>query len=210
MNNIEWYFDFVSPFSYLQLAQFDALSMPVELRYRPVLLAGLLNHWGHKGPAEIPAKRRHTYRFCQWYAEKKGVPLRFPPVHPFNSLSALRLAIALKCEARVIRRIFDAIYREGSDGSSQTVLLELAEEFGLSAAETRLSDPGVKETLRNNTNEAIGAGVYGVPTIAWQDELFWGMDSTDLFLDYMAEPDRFGRGEFARLNSLPVGASRKR
>ena len=210
MDSVEWYFDFVSPFSYLQLARFDSLSMPVELRYRPVLLAGLLNQWGHKGPAEIPAKRRHTYRFCQWYAERNGVPLHFPPTHPFNSLSLLRLAIALNSEARVVRRIFDAIYKKGSDGGNSAVVAGLAAEFGLPDGEAHINDPDVKETLRTNTNEAIAAGVYGVPMIAWQGELFWGVDSTDLFLDYLADPERFMLGEYARLAGLPVGASRRR
>src|ERR1700693_6453432 len=94
MKSAEWYFDFISPFSYLQIVAFDRFPPEVNLTLRPVLLAGLLNHWGHKGPAEIPEKRRFTYRFVQWLAERQGGPMKFPPVHPFNPIKALRLAIA--------------------------------------------------------------------------------------------------------------------
>src|SRR5208337_1407419 len=94
MKSAEWYFDFISPFSYLQLEAFDRLPSNVGLTLRPVLLGALLNHWGHKGPAEIPQKRRFTYRFVQWLAEREGVPLNFSPAHPFNSIKALRLSIA--------------------------------------------------------------------------------------------------------------------
>src|SRR5258708_20024841 len=93
MKSAEWYFDFISPFSYLQIEAFDRLPPDMKLTLRPVLFAGLLNHWGHKGPAEIPEKRRFTYRFVQWLAEQQGVPMKFPPTHPFNPIKALRLAI---------------------------------------------------------------------------------------------------------------------
>ncbi|HSD61822.1 MAG TPA: DsbA family protein, partial [Burkholderiales bacterium] len=75
---VDWYFDFVSPYSYLQFMKFPALPEGIALRLRPVLFAGLLDAWGHKGPAEIPAKRRFTYRQVVWVAKRDGIPLRFP------------------------------------------------------------------------------------------------------------------------------------
>lgn len=53
----DWYFDFISPFAYLQFVRLGELA-GARLRLRPVLFAGLLQHWGQLGPAEIPAKRR--------------------------------------------------------------------------------------------------------------------------------------------------------
>ena len=55
---VTWYFDFVSPFSYICLHRLKELPPDLAIEYRPVLFAGLLNHWGQKGPAELPAKRR--------------------------------------------------------------------------------------------------------------------------------------------------------
>jgi 2-hydroxychromene-2-carboxylate isomerase len=92
MPSAEWYFDFVSPFSYLQCEQLPALEKKLRIHYRPVLFAGLLKVHGHKGPAEIPAKRRFTYRYPSGEARALGVPFKFPAVHPFNPLPLLRLA----------------------------------------------------------------------------------------------------------------------
>ena len=60
--SIDFYFDFVSPYSYIGLHRLREFSNPIVLK--PVLFAGLLNHWGQKGPAEIPTKRKWTYRSC--------------------------------------------------------------------------------------------------------------------------------------------------
>ena len=103
MPSADWYFDFVSPFSYLQCEQLPMLERSVRIRYRPVLFAGLLKAHGHKGPAEIASKRRFTYRFVVWQAAKLGIPLKFPAAHPFNPLPLLRLAIAADCEPSAVR-----------------------------------------------------------------------------------------------------------
>jgi hypothetical protein len=94
MSQADWYFDFISPYAYLGLMRLRELPQDLEIRYRPVLFAGLLNHWEQKGPAEIAPKRSWTYRSCTWWASAHGIPFRFPAAHPFNSLPYLRLAIA--------------------------------------------------------------------------------------------------------------------
>src|SRR6266513_5445760 len=101
-SSVDWYFDFVSPYSYIALHRLGELSHPVI--YKPVLFAGLLNHWGQKGPAEIPAKRRWTYRWCTWWAKELGVPFRFPAAHPFNPLQHLRLALASGSRPEAVKR----------------------------------------------------------------------------------------------------------
>ena len=75
---------------------YDRLPDDLEITLKPVLFAGLLGHWDMKGPAEIPAKRVQTYRYCHWLAEKRGIPFKAPPRHPFNPLPLLRLARMLQ------------------------------------------------------------------------------------------------------------------
>ena len=113
MTAADWYFDFISPFAYLQFATLAQLPRDLEITFRPVVLAGILNHLQHKGPAEIPGKRRFTYRHVQWLARHHGIALKFPPAHPFNPLRALRLAIALDCRRDAIVAIFRFIWRDG-------------------------------------------------------------------------------------------------
>ena len=74
----DWYFDIISPFAYLQHRQLRTINRQTAFRAHPVLFAGLLNHWGQKGPAEIPAKRTFTYKHVMWLAQHSGVRLNFP------------------------------------------------------------------------------------------------------------------------------------
>lgn len=205
----DWYFDFLSPFSYLQLAQFDRLPPDLEVTYCPVLFAGLLGHWKHKGPAEIPAKRVQTYRWCHWYAARHGVPFRMPPAHPFNPLRPLRLAIACDAEPGLIRAIFDAIWAEGRDPSDDEEWRALTARLGIADADDMIAAPHVKDALRRGTEEAAERGVFGIPTFAIGEEIFWGLDSTDLVLDYLNDPELLTTGEYARISDLPIAQARK-
>ncbi len=205
----DWYFDFLSPFSYLQLAQFDRLPPDLEVTYRPVLFAGLLAHWEHKGPAEIPAKRVQTYRWCHWYAARHGIPFRMPPAHPFNPLRPLRLAIAQDAEPALIRALFDAIWAEGRDPSQDEEWQGLTGRLGIADGDEMIARPEVKEALRRATEEAAARGVFGIPTFVIGDEVFWGLDTTDLVLDYLNDPTMLESGEFARISSLPIAQARK-
>ena len=205
----DWYFDFLSPFSYLQLVEFDRLPPDLEVTYRPVLFAGLLGHWEHKGPAEIPAKRVQTYRWCHWYAARRGIPFRMPPAHPFNPLRPLRLAVARGAEPALIRALFDAIWAEGRDPSDDEEWRALTARLGIADANEMIAAPQVKEALRRGTEEAAERGVFGIPTFVIGDELFWGLDTTDLVLDYLNDPDMLQTGEYARISDLPIAQARR-
>ena len=127
MSQADWYFDFISPYAYLGLMRLRELPQDLEIRYRPVLFAGLLNHWEQKGPAEIAPKRSWTYRSCTWWASAHGIPFRFPAAHPFNSLPYLRLAIAAGSTGHAVRRIFEALWTTAADPSDPALLAELAQ-----------------------------------------------------------------------------------
>ena len=202
-----WYFDFISPFAYLQFSRLSQLPTDLRVTMKPVLFAGLLEHHGHKGPAEIPSKRQFVYRFFTWQAARRGVPFNMPPMHPFQPLPPLRLAIAAGGTSEVVGRIFDFIYGRGRNVEG-AALLELGRELGLDDLETRITDPQVKERLRENTNEAISAGVFGVPSFVARGELFWGDDATDMFLDFIKNPALFEDPEMVRLSNLPMGVRR--
>jgi 2-hydroxychromene-2-carboxylate isomerase len=206
MRRADWYFDFISPFAYLQSERLPALAGKLDVRYRPVLFAGLLGAHGQKGPAEIPAKRAFTYRFVVWQARRLGVPLKFPHEHPFNPLALLRLAIACDCRPEAVQRIFRFVWRDGRLPDLPIEWAELTHDLGLADANARIQDADVKSGLRRNTDEAIARGVFGVPTLAIGDQLFWGVDATDMALDYAA--GRCDDAEYARVSSLPQGATR--
>jgi 2-hydroxychromene-2-carboxylate isomerase len=204
-----WYFDFVSPFSYLHVNMFDRIAIPLEIEPVPVLFAGLLKSAGSKGPAEIPAKRVQTYRYCTWLAREEGIPLRFPPRHPFNPLFALRLAIARGVTLETVRVIFDAIWKEGRDPEERDMQAILAERVGLADAAARVASPEVKAKLQEDTAAAAALGIYGVPTFEIAGELFWGCDSLGMMNAFLRDPRYFEEAEMARVSRLPVGAARR-
>jgi len=204
---ITWYFDTVSPFSFLALPAVEALAARRTVALRPVVFGAVLAHWGGLGPAEVPPKRLHTYRLCQFLADRAGVPMRFPPRHPFRSLDAQRLLTALGATPAAVRAVFDFIWREGRDPGDPA---EFAELRG------RLADPdpggldGAKAALRGATEAAVAAGVFGVPTLRIGAELFWGLDAVPMAEAWLEDRSLFARGEMARLAELPVGVERRR
>src|SRR5512140_161479 len=205
MPSVDWYFDFISPFAYLQSERLPMLGANVRVRYRPILFAALLDANGQKGPAEIPGKRAFTYRFCVWQARALGIPLKFPPEHPFNPLRLLRLAIACDCHPDAVHRIFRFVWRDGRLPDLPIEWAELIDALGMPDAEARIATTEVKDALRRNTDEAIARGVFGVPTIAVGNELFWGADATAMARDYIAAGARYDDPEYARVSNLPVG-----
>ncbi len=180
MKHITFYLDFISPYAYLAFEKLPAALMGCSytVSYRPVLFAGLLKHHGHKGPAEIAAKRDWTYRQVLWLARQHGVDLQLPTRHPFNPLALLRLALACSRDGRPNRYVCETIFRYvwcgGADAEDPARWQVLRDHL----APTR--DPAgeaVKRELKASTDAAIAQGLFGVPTLVVDDHLFWGLDA---------------------------------
>ena len=193
---IDWYFDFISPYAWLQAENLRRLPAEVRVRCKPVLFAGLLEHWGQLGPAEIPAKRVFTYQYIVWKAARLGLQARMPPVHPFNPLPLLRL--------------FRFVWSEGKVADDKADWQALIAELNVPDAGARIASPEVKTQLRRNGEEAVRCGVFGVPTLVIDDMLFWGADATDMALHYLAGDPVFASDEMRRAATLPVGQARQR
>jgi len=207
MRNVIWYFDFVSTFAYICLYRLKELPASLSIEYRPVLFAGLLNHWGQKGPAELATKRRYIYRWTHWWAHHLGVPLRFTAAHPFNPLHHLRLAIACGSRPDAVRKIFDAVWASGADAADPGRFADLSQELGVQRE--KLESPEIKNILRSNTEAAAQRGVFGVPTFDVDGELFWGADSIEFLKEFLADPATVRNQEMQRLDGLPVAAARR-
>ena len=207
MRTVDWYFDFVSPYSYIALYRLKELPREVGVAYRPVLFAGLLNHFGQKGPAEVPPKRIWTYRWCTWWAQQLGIPFRFPAAHPFNPLHYLRLAVALEARPAAVLAIFDHLWATGGDPSDPARFSKLCRE--LQVEEASLGEPAVKDALRKGTEAAAAANVFGVPSFVLDGEVFWGADSIDFLKAFLANPAVLRNAEMQRVERLPVAAARK-
>ncbi|TCV94009.1 2-hydroxychromene-2-carboxylate isomerase [Luteibacter rhizovicinus] len=205
---VVWYFDFISPFAWLQWPRIRELAATREVTLRPILFGALLNRLDIKGPAEIPHKREFSYRYVLWRARRAGQPLVFPPTHPFNPLLALRLCIAAGATVATVDAIFDWIWGQGRAADTPEAIAPLAESLGISDLRTALSAPDVKAALQANFEAAMAAGLFGVPTLAIGPDLFWGGDAHEFAMEWLENPSLASDPEMLRVVALPVGASR--
>lgn len=184
MKHITFYLDFISPYAYLAFEQLphalQGLTYTVD--YRPILFAGLLRHHGQLGPAEIAGKRAWTYRQVLWQAHLHGIPMQMPAVHPFNPLGLLRLALACGPNRHVCETLFRHAWRGGADAADASRLQAVQQQ--LAPARDPASDD-VKEALKAATADAIAKGLFGVPTFAVDDRLFWGFDALPMLRAYL-------------------------
>ncbi len=211
---IDWYFDFVSPYSYLAFESLPTALAGIDpaptIRYRPLLFAGLLGHWGHMGPAEVPPKRRFTYEQVVWLADRHGIAIKLPREHPFNPLPLLRAAIAAGSSRPVIERLFRFVWRDGALPDEPGFASLLAE---LGIAPARLDSAEVKSALRANGEEAIAHGAFGVPSAVAKTargvRVIWGFEALPMLADWLRGAPIFDSAEMARAVGLPTGTQRR-
>ena len=204
---IDWYFDFISPFAYLQWHRLRREAPQLAITPKPVLFAGLLSHWENKGPAEITPKRSWTYAHCLWLARRYGIPMQLPAAHPFNPLPLLRLSLALGATDEVVDRLFNYVWRDGQLPSEESAWQDLLDELLVASAD--INNDAVKLALHQNCEQAIEAGVFGVPTAVVDGELFWGLDATDMLLAFLADDPFFRSEAYALAHQLPAAVHRK-
>lgn len=191
---LRFHFDYISPYSYLAWCRIDdfAREHGVRVEPKPTLLAALLNHLGNKGPGEIPERRSYLFKDCLRIAATLDVP--FVPLfsHPFNPLHSLRatlLDMDNDTRSRLVQRLFDATWAECRDVGSPDVVAEICADAGVPDALARIKEPSVKQRLLDSSQQAIELGMFGVPTMVVDDELFFGNDSLPHLARYLAGED---------------------
>jgi 2-hydroxychromene-2-carboxylate isomerase len=213
LHELTFYFDVVSPYAWLAFQQLpqalQGLSYSVD--YKPLLFAGLLKHHGQLGPAEILGKREWTYRQVLWLAHQHGIELQLPARHPFNPSPLLRLAVA--CDARglpnryVCESLLRHVWSGGADAADEARLAQLT---AMLAPQRAPASAEVKAALKAHTDEAIERGVFGVPTIAVDGKLFWGLDALPMLRAYLSGDDWFGGPQWEAAGRLESGAARSK
>ena len=209
MKHLTFYFDVISPYAYLA---FEALPEFLtghshSVTYKPILFAALLKHHGQLGPAEIAGKREWTYRQVQWLAQRQKTPLQMTATHPFNPLGLLRLAVACGHPNRyVCEAILRHVWQGGADAADAGRLAELTRRL---APERAPDSDEVKSELKANCDEAIAQGVFGVPTIAVDGKLFWGLDALPMVRDYLNAEAWFQTDAWEQSAKVPIGQARR-
>ncbi|MDH0866021.1 2-hydroxychromene-2-carboxylate isomerase [Mitsuaria sp. GD03876] len=212
MRTIDFYFDPISPYAALAFERLpEALAgRSVAVRYVPILFGAMLKSLDHKGPAEIPGKRDWTYRQVQWLGHRLGVPLDLPAAHPFNPLGLLRLLWATAPDGQTpgryaVERVLHHVWRGGLDAGDPARLAALAADL---APRRDPASDAVKADLRAATDAAFARGVFGVPTMAVDDKLFWGLDAIDMLVACLDGDPWFDGPAWPSSATLPVGVTR--
>ena len=218
MKQLAFHLDPVSPYAYLA---FEALPQALEgcsyvVEYRPVLFAGLLQHHGQKGPAEIEPKRAWTFRQVAWRAHELGLPLQTPAQHPFNPLALLRLMLACAPAGglpnrRVVQAVLHHVWRgDGDDGGADAN--DPARLAALTAALAPPRDPAgaeVKAELRALTEAAVADGLFGVPTVVVDGRHFWGLDALPMLAAYLKGDPWFDGPAWDEASAPRAGVQRR-
>jgi 2-hydroxychromene-2-carboxylate isomerase len=215
--SIRFYFDYISSNAYLAWVEIHKLAERYGRCVEPVptLFAGLLNAHGQLGPTEVLVM---SWCMCKNNLRKPallGIPLRAPAAHPFNPLPSLRVS-SLPMDDAARQRLIDGLFRghwaRRIDIGDPEVVAAIATEAGLNG-EKALQDaqaPAIKERLRRQTDAAIDAGVFGVPTMVVDDELFWGYDDFPYLELFLAGKDPLDKAALPEWMGIERAAERRR
>jgi 2-hydroxychromene-2-carboxylate isomerase len=208
-NTLLFYFDFLSPFSYLAWRRISSLdkwasAFQIEMEYCPVTMATIIHSHDTKGPAEIPSKRNYLTRQILRYAAKNGIPFTFPKELPFNSLYALRSVLTVddvKQKERLIDQIFVAGWERGEDIGSEEVMKTIWAACDLDPEQTleSIMSSEIRKKLKMINKQAVAQKLFGVPTFVWKDELFWGADSIDDLVNVIEGKDFLNREHYQQI-----------
>jgi 2-hydroxychromene-2-carboxylate isomerase len=222
LHDIRFFYDPISPYAHLAFERLPEALMghSVHLRYRPLLFAALLKANGQMGPAEIPGKRDWTYRQASWLAHHHSVRLDLPSEHPFNPLALLRLGLSCASDDApgetsrwVTEQLFHHVWHGGHSATDPQRLADL---------QTRLQDhlahcgrpwfapdsEVVKQRLRDNTEEALAMGLFGVPSLVLGERVFWGQDALPMLRACLDGDPWFQGPDWAAASELPAGVRR--
>ena len=213
--SFRFYFDYISPYAYLAWRSIRADPQLADARPVPVVFAGLLDAHGQLGPAEIPAKRAFVARDILRAADRIGVPITYPATHPFRPIDSLRLSlteVAGDDQARVVDALFDAGWARGGDLGDPEHLVAALNAAGLDGDALMVAARTLpaKAALRANTDEAIAAGVFGVPTLRVGDALVWGHDRLEDVRALVRGDDPVDEARVTAILARPTGVARRR
>jgi 2-hydroxychromene-2-carboxylate isomerase len=192
----EFFFDFGSPTAYLAWTQLPGIcaAAGADLAYRPMLLGGVFQATGNASPVSVPAKGKYMLADMARFARRYGVPMRFNPHFPINTLLLMRAAVGVQSRlperfVDYVKAVYEATWVEARNMGDLATVTEVLENARLDAKAilSLASESAVKEALKNNTDEAVRRGAFGAPTMFVGQEMFFGQDRLDFVREALAE-----------------------
>ena len=183
---IDFYFDFISPYSYLAHQKIKVLE-DINFKYKPVFVGGLHNLQGLNAPAFIKAKLKHMISDCELIAKKDKSDFIWNSKFPINSLNIMRgyLFIDSKTKNLYLNLIFDAYWKDNLDISNEEILKSILNKCKINPIDfyDGIKNPKIKDKLKSVTQEACDKEIFGTPTFVVNNKIFWGQDRLEFALD---------------------------
>ena len=184
---VEFYFDFISPYAYLAYKKIQSLPKDIKIKYKPVLLGALHNLEGITAPAFIKPKLKHMISDCDLIANKNKSNFIWNSKFPINSLSVMRGYLFINAENRELYMnvMFDAYWKDNLDISNEKILKNLLEKCKINSIKffDGIKDLKIKDELKSITQEANDKGIFGAPTFVVNNKIFWGQDRLEFALE---------------------------
>lgn len=191
---VEFWFDIVSPASYLAWTQMPELETETgaEIQYCPFFLPGLFKAAGSASPITVPAKGKWLFHDLRRFAKRYDVPFWMNDHFPLNSLYIMRGLIAWKDKPELKAlgdRFFNAMWADNKNVNDPNVMAEIVTAAGVDPNEWQaaLEDPSVKQQVFDINETLAKRGAFGAPTFFVErngkEEMHWGQDRLDFVKD---------------------------
>jgi len=187
--SIDFYFDFISPYSYLALKKIEYLKVnnSINFIYKPILLGGLHKLGGITAPAFNERKMKNMKNDCLLIAKKNKIDFKWNNKFPINTLDLMRGYISLEksYKEKYLKLCFDAYWKDDLDISNIEVINKILEKCKLDKRKffEDVEKEKIKKELKNLTNDAFEKDIFGAPTFVVNEKIFWGQDRLDYALE---------------------------
>ena len=189
IKSIDFYFDFVSPYSFLAHKRIRKIENEEKIKfiYKPILLGGLHNLIGITAPAFINPKAKFMVKDCRMVANKFDIKFKFNSKFPINSLNLLRGLLSINSDRKktYINNFFDAYWQDGLNLNEEKIITTILRKCKIKQADFRkeINNQKIKNKLKKLTQDAFKKDIFGAPTFVVNKKIFWGQDRLDYALN---------------------------
>ena len=188
-NVIDFYFDFISPYSYLAHKKLKYLNQnnKLNINYKPILLGGLHKLGGITAPAFNERKMKNMKNDCELIAIKNNIEFKWNTKFPINSLYLMRgyLIIDNELIEKYLDFCFNAYWRDNLDILDERIINKILDQVGFDKEKffRDISNDKIKSKLKEYTNDAFEKDIFGAPTFVVNQKIFWGQDRLDYAIE---------------------------
>ena len=187
--SIEFYFDFISPYSFLAYKKLIILNKKNDLNidFKPILLGGLHKLGEITAPAFNERKMKNMKNDCLMVAKKNNIEFVWNEKFPLNSLYLMRgyLSVDNETKKKFFDICFDSYWKENMDILKEENVNQILKNAGINKNEylQKIEDQKIKDELKYLTNLAFEKDIFGAPTFVVNKKIFWGQDRLEYALD---------------------------